>query len=340
MSSYADVGIDLDTARRTTGTIGEIVARSRSRGVLADVGAFGGMFRLAAAGAFRDPVLVASTDGIGTKVKVAATLGRYDGLGADIVNHCVNDIAVQGARPLFFLDYLALHHADPEVVTALVASVAAACAAVDCALLGGETAEMPDVYAPGEFDVAGFAVGVVERDEIGANGEPEVGDLLLGFPSAGLHTNGYSLVRRALPSADWAVFDPALGMSLGESLLIPHRAYLREISALRSVGARAFAHITGGGLPENVARALPPALAAEIDTTTWEPLPIFRRIQGAGAIPTSEMFRVFNMGIGFVAIVPASRLKEAQEVAPEAIVIGALAPRGEGEAVRLRGIDG
>jgi phosphoribosylformylglycinamidine cyclo-ligase len=340
VSSYASVGIDLDTARETTGKIGAIVARSRARGVLADVGAFGGVLQRAAAGTFRDPVLVASTDGIGTKVKVAATLGRYAGLGADIVNHCANDIAVQEARPLFFLDYLAFHRADPEVVTTVVASVAAACAVVDCALLGGETAEMPDVYAPGEFDVAGFVVGVIERSEIGVNGEPEAGDLLLGLPSTGLHTNGYSLARRVLSPADWEEFDPALGMTVGEALLIPHRAYLHEIAALRAVGARAFAHITGGGLPENVARVTPSTLAAEIDTSTWEPLPIFARIQQTGGIAAAEMFRVFNMGIGLVAIVPAERLQDARRVAPEAIVIGALTPRGGGDAVRLRGIAG
>ena len=207
-----------------------------------------------------DPVLVASTDGIGTKVKIAAALGRYGALGTDIVNHCVNDIAVQGARPLFFLDYLAQHRADPEVVTTIVAGVADACAAVGCSLLGGETAEMPDVYPPGEFDLAGFVVGVMDRATIGANGAPAAGDVLLGLPSTGLHTNGYSLARRALPPATWGEFDPALNMTVGEALLAPHRSYLAEIQKLIGVGARGFAHITGGGFPENVARVLPPDL--------------------------------------------------------------------------------
>jgi phosphoribosylformylglycinamidine cyclo-ligase len=340
MSTYADVGIDLDEARRTTARIGEIVARSRGRGVLADVGAFGGMYRLGAAGAFKDPVLVASTDGIGTKVKVASALGRFDGLGLDIVNHCVNDIAVQGARPLFFLDYLALHHADPELVTTLVDGVARACAAAGCALLGGETAEMPDVYPPGEFDLAGFVVGVLEREAIGANGEPRAGDVLLGLPAIGLHTNGFSLARRVLPFETWSTFDPELGMTVGEALLIPHRSYLAEIQALVQAGARGFAHITGGGLPENTARALPAGLAAEIDTARWEPLPIFRRIQRQGAIPLEEMFRVFNMGIGLVAILPADRVMAAQAAVPEAIVIGQIVPRGDGEAVGLLGLEG
>jgi phosphoribosylformylglycinamidine cyclo-ligase len=338
MTTYADAGVDLDEARRTTARIGEIVARSRGAGVVADVGAFGGMFRLASAGELVDPVLVASTDGIGTKVKVASALGRYDALGLDIVNHCVNDIAVQGARPLFFLDYLALHRAGPEIVTTLVDGMARACAAVDCALLGGETAEMPDVYRPGEFDLAGFVVGVVDRAEIGANGAPVDGDLLLGLPSTGLHTNGYSLARRVLPFDTWNDDDSELGMTVGAALLTPHRSYLAEIQALLRAGARGFAHITGGGLPENTARALPEVLSAEIDTATWEPLPIFRRIQSQGSIPSEEMFRVFNMGIGLVAILPANCLSAAREAVPEAIVIGRVVPRGDGDAVRLLGL--
>ncbi len=338
MATYADAGIDLDSARQTTQRIGEIVAQSRGLGVLADVGAFGGMFHLSAAGEFRDPVLVASTDGIGTKVKVASALGRYDNLGADIVNHCVNDIAVQGARPLFFLDYLALHRADPEVVTTLVGSVAAACAAAGCALLGGETAEMPDVYPEGEFDLAGTIVGVLERDAIGANGEPQGGDIVLGLPSDGLHTNGYSLARRALPFEVWQEYDAKLGMTVGEALLVPHRSYVHEIQALIAAGARSFAHVTGGGLPENVARIVPDGLSVVIDTDSWEPLPIFGRIAQDGGISASEMFRVFNMGIGLVAIVPAERLAAARGAVPTAIVIGQIEGREEREAVVLRGV--
>lgn len=339
MSTYADAGIDLDSARQTTRRLGEIVAKSRGQGVLADVGAFGGMFHLGAVGEYRDPVLVASTDGIGTKVKVASALGRYENLGADIVNHCVNDIAVQGARPLFFLDYLALHRADPEVVTTLVGSVATACAAAGCALLGGETAAMPDVYAAGEFDLAGTIVGVLERDAIGANGEPQAGDIVLGLPSDGLHTNGYSLARRALPFETWQKFDANLGMTVGEALLVPHRSYLSEIQALLGTGARSFAHITGGGLPENVERVVPGGLSVVINTSTWEPLPIFRRIAQGGGIPISEMFRVFNMGVGLVAIVPAERLAASRTAVPAAIVIGQIETRKEREAVVLRGVE-
>lgn len=340
MSTYAEAGIHLDDAHATTERIAGIVARARTAGVLADVGAFGGMFRLNAAGHLADPVLVASADGIGTKVKIASALGRYEGLGADIVNHCLNDIAVQGARPLFFLDYIALHRADPAVVTSLVGSVAAACEAAGMALLGGETAEMPDIYPPGEFDLAGFIVGVLDREEVGANGEPETGDVLLGLPSDGLHTNGFSLARRALPPETWGEFDPALGMTAGEALLVPHRAYLSEIQALIGVGGRGFAHITGGALPENVARTMPAGTAAEIDITLWQPPTIFRRIAERGGIAQDEMYRVFNMGVGVVAAVPEERVDAAMEAAPAAIRIGRVVPRIEGEAVRLVGLAG
>ena len=338
MATYAEAGIHLDDARRTTERLREIVARARGTGVLADVGAFGGMFRLGAAGEFHDPVLVASADGIGTKVKIASALGRYETLGMDIVNHCVNDIAVQGARPLFFLDYLALHRADPEVVTVLVAGVAEACIAAGCSLLGGETAEMPDVYPPGEFDLAGFVVGVMERDRIAANGPPAVGDVLLGLPATGLHTNGYSLARRALPPGTWADFDPELGTTVGDALLTPHRSYLAEIQALIGVGARGFAHITGGGLPENVARVIPDDLAAEIDVASWEPPAIFQRIESEGSVPLDEMYQVFNMGIGLVAVVPTDCIGTAMAAVPVAVAIGRLISRGEGDAVQLLGL--
>jgi phosphoribosylformylglycinamidine cyclo-ligase len=341
MATYADVGIHLDDSKRTKARVGELVARTRGTGVLADVGAFGGMFRLGAAGAFRDPVLVASTDGIGTKVKIAAALGRYDTLGSDIVNHCLNDIAVQGARPLFFLDYLALHRADAEVVTALVSGIAAACEAAGCSLLGGETAEMPDVYPPGEFDVAGFIVGVLDRDQIGANGQPRAGDILLGLPSDGLHTNGYSLARRVLPFEAWDTFDAELGMTVGDALLVPHRSYLPEIQALIGAGARGFAHITGGGHTGNIDRMLPADLAAEVDTNSWDVPAIFRKIASGGSVTADEMYRVFNMGIGLVACVPANRLDEAMAVVPEAVSIGRIVPGDDGTPqVRLLGLGG
>ena len=338
MATYAEAGIHLDDSKRTMARVGELVARSRGAGVLADVGAFGGRFRLGAAGAVRDPVLVASTDGIGTKVKIAAALGRHDSLGIDIVNPCFNDIAVQGAHPLFFLDYLALHRADPEVVTAIVTGVADACAAAGCSLLGGETAEMPDVYPPGELDLAGFVVGVMDRATIGANGSPAAGDILLGLPSTGLHTNGYSLARRALPPETWGDFVPELSMTVGEALLTPHRSYLAAIQMLMGAGARGFAHITGGGFAENVGRVLPLDLTAEIDTSTWEPPAIFRHVASEGFVHSGEMYQVFNMGIGLVAIVPAERVGEAIGAVPDAVVMGEIVPSGDGAAVRLLGL--
>ncbi len=338
MTTYAETGVHLDDARDVTARLAEIVRGARTGDVLADVGAFGGMFALDGWRGVARPVLVASADGVGSKVKIAAALGRLDGLGFDLVNHCVNDIAVQGARPLFFLDYLAMHRAEPAMVAALVEGVAAACRAVGMPLLGGETAEMPDVYAPGDFDLAGFIVGIADRDALGRNGEPAAGDFLLGLPSSGLHTNGYTLARQALPSATWNRFEPDLGATIGEALLTPHRSYLSEIEALTAAGARAFAHITGGGFPDNVARILPSDIAAEIDRDAWRPPPIFRLIAAAGGVPRDELYRVFNMGIGLVAVVPADDLDAALIAAPEAVVIGRLTPR-DGDAARMIGGD-
>jgi phosphoribosylformylglycinamidine cyclo-ligase len=225
------------------------------------------------------------------------------------------------------------------VVTAIVAGVVDACAAAGCTLLGGETAEMPDVYPPGELDLAGFVVGVMDRAAIGVNGAPAAGDVLLGLPSTGLHTNGYSLARRALPAATWGDFDSDLNMTVGEALLTPHRSYLAEIQKLTNVGARGFAHITGGGFAENIARVLPLDLAAEIDTTNWEPPAIFRHVASGGAVPLSEMFRVFNMGIGLVATVPGECVGQAIGAVPEAVVIGEIVSRGDDSAVRLSGLE-
>jgi phosphoribosylaminoimidazole synthetase len=335
MTTYAEAGVHLDAARAAKERLKEIVARTRGPAVLADVGPFAGLFALGGLAGYREPVLVASTDGVGTKVKLAAALGRYDTIGHDLVNHCVNDIAVHGARPLFFLDYLALQRTDPEVVAAIVGGVAEACRRVGCALLGGETAELPDLYPPGEFDLAGFIVGVVERDRAIFGRDVAAGDVLLGLPSSGLHTNGYSLARRVLPPETWGRSEPELGRTIGEALLEPHRCYLEEIQALSAVGARAFAHITGGGFPENVARVLPDGLAAEIDTRSWTPPPIFRLIERAGSVARAELYRVFNMGIGLVAVLPPERVAAARARVPETVVVGQVVERRGGEPVRL-----
>lgn len=334
MTTYADAGVNLEAARELTGRLTQIVGATRTSGVLADVGAFGGMFALGHGG---DPVLVASTDGVGTKVKIASGLGIYGTIGLDIVNHCINDIAVQGAAPLFFLDYLGIHTADPEMVSAIVDGVAKACREAGVALLGGETAEMPDVYSPGEFDLAGFVVGIVDRAAIGRTGAPTPGDLLIGLPSSGLHTNGYSLARKALPAECWRNADDRLGMTIGEALLTPHRCYLNEIAALTEAGARGFAHITGGGFADNIERILPIRVGAIVDVDAWRPPAIFDLIQQAGGVPDGEMYQVFNMGIGLTACVPQARLHDALAAAPGSIVIGAVTQRDSGLRVTLSG---
>ncbi len=337
MVTYADAGVDLDAARTAKVRLQQIIGRTRGPGVLEDVGPFAGMFSLGAMDGLRDPVLIASTDGVGTKVKVAAALDAYDTIGHDLVNHCVNDIAVHGAHPLFFLDYLALHRADPELVARVVGGVAEACRAVGCALLGGETAEMPDVYGAGELDLAGFVVGVADRDAIISGRSIRPGDRLLGLPASGLHTNGYSLARRVLPPPTWARVEPSLGGTIGQALLAPHRSYLDQIWALRTVGARGFAHITGGGLLENVARIMPDHAAAQIDLDAWQVPALFRLIADAGSVARDELYRVFNMGIGLVAVVPTERFEEARERVGEAVPVGQVVARGTGDAVRLIG---
>ena len=326
MSTYAAAGVNLDDARKVTERLKAIVGAARTPGVLADVGAFGGMFSLRDAGVTGDPVLVASTDGVGTKVKIAAGLGRYDTIGVDLVNHCINDIAVQGATPLFFLDYLGIHRADPDIVAAVVAGVAAACAEAGIALIGGETAEMPDVYSTGELDLAGTIVGVMDRSAINRNGIPTSGDVIIGLPSSGLHTNGYSLARRVLPETSWQEAPPMLGSTIGEALLTPHRCYLQEIRALETAGARGIAHITGGGFPDNVDRVLPKGLTAVIDVAAWQPQPIFQILVERGGISRDEAYGAFNMGIGLTACLPEANLDAALVAVPEAEIIGRVEP--------------
>ena len=286
------------------------------------MGGFGALYDLAG---YDEPVLVASTDGVGTKLKLAIAMGRYDTIGEDLVNACVNDVIVTGARPLFFLDYLALDELRPNVVEALVAGMARACERNGCALIGGETAQMPGMYAKGEFDMAGFVVGVVEkRDMLDPSGVRE-GDVLMGLPSSGLHTNGYSLVRHALgldadPSPLWE-HHPELGGTLGDALLTPHLPYYHAVlDALPHL--KAMAHITGGGLDENLPRALPHGLSARVDRSAWTPPPIFTTLRELCGIDESEMFRVFNMGVGMVLVCEPSRAVEVAALAPGAREIG------------------
>jgi phosphoribosylformylglycinamidine cyclo-ligase len=302
-SSYAQAGVDIDAANDTVGLIRDAVARTLTPGVLSGVGGFGAMYQLAG---WREPVLVSSTDGVGTKLKVAIEAGRLDTVGVDLVHHCVNDILTCGARPLFFLDYIGLGKLVPEQVAELVKGLAGACEAAGCALIGGETAEMPSLYRPGDFDLVGFIVGAVERAEV-VDGRRDIrpGDALLALPSSGLHTNGYSLVRRLFEGVPLDRYFPELGRTLAEELLEPHRCYLADVLELRKqVQVRGLAHITGGGLVDNLPRILPEDCGAVIRAGSWPTPPIFDLLRAR--VDEDECWRVFNMGVGMVAVVPPS----------------------------------
>jgi len=315
MTTYRDAGVDIDAQDRALAQVKKMVRNTYTEGVLSDQGAFGGMFRVP--GGMREPVLVASADGVGTKLKVAIAAGRHATVGQDLVHHCINDILVQGARPLFFLDYLATGRLDPDVVTDVIGGVAAGCGAHGVALLGGETAEMPGFYADGDYDLAGFIVGVVERKRIVDPTAVRDGDLLVGLPSTGLHTNGYSLARRVLlEQLGYAPDDavPELGRSVADELLEVHRCYLGPVlPLLESRLVHAAAHITGGGLTDNLPRVLPDGLRARIKIGAWDVPPVFRLLASAGEVPDDDMWRTFNMGVGMVLIVPAAKVGKVLE---------------------------
>ena len=316
MATYKEAGVDIDAGEEAVRRIKGHVRGTFTPGVLTDVGAFGGMFALAGEG-LRDPVLVSSMDGVGTKLKVAQRVNRHDTVGQDLVNHCVNDIAVCGARPLFFLDYFAAGQVRPDVVEAVVKGFAKACTENGCALIGGETAEMPDLYARGEYDLAGTIVGVVERDAIVDGAAIEAGDVLLGLPSTGLHTNGYSLARKVLFDRFVAGDTPDLlgGATVGEALLQVHRSYLDAIQALIAEDlARGFSHVTGGGLVGNTNRVLPDGLALDVDWDAWARPGVFRLIQETGDVPEDDMRRTFNLGVGLVVVVPEAKRERALTV--------------------------
>ena len=299
---YRQSGVDIDAGNEAVRRIKELARSTYTPGVLSGVGSFGGLFALDSS--LPDPVLVASADGVGTKLKVAFMTGMHETIGADLVNHCVNDILVQGAKPLFFLDYLATGRLAPDVAEQIVRGVSRACVANECALLGGETAEMPGFYAAGEYDVAGFIVGVVSRSKVVDGSSIAAGDVLIALPSSGLHTNGYSLARRIsfdLLNLDVNDVVPELGESVGEALLRTHRSYLRLVRPLLDRGwIKGMAHITGGGITENVPRMLPPGRSFSIDRRSWTVPPLFRWLQHAGNLEEPEMFRAFNMGVGLV----------------------------------------
>lgn len=304
--SYAVAGVDIEAAQRSLRSVLPAITASHGPEVLAGVGGFGGLFN--AAFDIPEPVLVSSIDGVGTKTKVAAMVGDYSGLGADIVNHCVNDILCQGARPLFFMDYFGCSHLEEPVFADVVRGAAEACQAVGCGLIGGETAEMPGVYHDGEVDLVGSIVGVASRTNIYPKLTVEPGDKVIGIASSGLHTNGYSLARRSLLEvAGLSVRDevPGIGSTIGTELLRPHRCYFNAVYPLlqEEMGVQAVAHITGGGLYDNIPRVLPHECRITIDRRTWTPLPIFDLIQTCGNIAWPEMYRAFNMGIGMVLVV-------------------------------------
>lgn len=311
--AYAAAGVDIDAQEKGLEGVKELARSTFTSGVLSEIGSFGGLFRPALEG-LAEPVLVASADGVGTKLAVARMAGDLSTVGRDLVNHCVNDIVVQGARPLFFLDYVGAGALEPEKLIELVGGIAAGCRENGCALLGGETAEMPGFYQPGDYELVGFIVGIVDRAKILDGSRVEAGDVLVGLPSAGLHTNGYSLARRVLfetmglSLSDRIPGDPQK-RRVGEWLLAPHLSYLAALSPLfDEAGLHGLAHVTGGGLTDNLPRILPAGLAAEIRFGSWDVPHPFRVIQEEGDIELEEMFRVFNMGIGMVAAVAASAL--------------------------------
>jgi phosphoribosylformylglycinamidine cyclo-ligase len=335
--SYRAAGVDLEAADRAKSALKELVGRTRDENTLSEMGLFGGLY--AVPGGFQGPVLVSSADGVGTKLKIAFLTGRHDTVGQDLVNHCVNDILVQGARPLFFLDYLATGQMKEGVVTEVVKGVAHACLQNGCALLGGETAEMPDFYAPGEYDLAGFIVGVVERDSVLDGSRVQEGDSLIALGSSGLHTNGYSLARKIVFEAMGLEVDdvlPGIDRTVGEALLSVHRSYLPSLRPLLAEGRiRGLAHVTGGGIPGNLPRTLPKGLGARIRLESWDIPPLFRALQAGGRVAHDEMFRVFNMGVGMIVIVPS---EEARSIADD------LAASGEaswilGEVVKGEGVE-
>ncbi len=315
--TYADAGVDIDRANRTKKRIKYLAHKTFTKGVLSEIGGFGGLFSVDKQ-KYVDPVLVSSVDGVGTKLKVAFEMKMHYTVGADLVNHCVNDIAVQGAAPLFFMDYLATGKLDPEVAEKVIEGLAEACKHNGCALIGGETAEMPGFYPDGEYDLAGFIVGVVEREKIITGKAVEVGDVILGIPSNGLHTNGYSLARKLL--FEVAHYTPdsyvnELKGKVGNELMHTHKSYWPAIKRLvDGECVSAMAHITGGGITENLPRVLPRGVAAVIEIGSWPVLPIFEHLQVLGNVPQEEMLRTFNMGLGMLLVVPAKKFKKAQTV--------------------------
>ncbi|MCB9665155.1 MAG: phosphoribosylformylglycinamidine cyclo-ligase [Alphaproteobacteria bacterium] len=343
-SSYKDAGVDIAAGTRAVQLMKAAVERTHGPSVLGGLGSFGGLFRADFARQLADPILVASTDGVGTKTKVATALGRFDTIGHDIVNHCIDDILVQGAEPLFFLDYVASSKLDPEAIAAIVGGAAAACEAAGCALLGGETAEMPGVYQPGEIDLVGTLVGVVDRARLITGDDLAPGDVVLGLPSAGLHTNGFSLARRIIAGWDWEEpLDTLGGRTLADALLAPHRSYLAELRATWAAGVtvKGMVHLTGGGWIDNPPRVLQPDVAFDFTWDSWERPALFELLQTAGDVPLHEMRHVFNCGIGMLVVVDAADADRARAALASTGLsvprVGTVAAREGGAPVRFVG---
>lgn len=343
--TYADAGVDIDAGNALVDAIKPLVRATRRPGADAEIGGFGGLFDLKAAG-FKDPVLVAANDGVGTKVMIAIEMGIHHSIGIDLVAMSVNDLVVQGAEPLFFLDYFATGKLAPQVGAEVVKGIAQACLDSGCALIGGETAEMPGLYKAGDYDLAGFAVGAAERGTMLPRPDVAAGDVVLGLPSSGVHSNGFSLVRRIVEASGLALTDAAPfapGRSLGEALLEPTRLYVKPVlTALRATsGLKALAHITGGGFPDNIPRVLPDAVAVRLDLDSVPVLPVFQWLARTGGVAETEMLRTFNCGIGMVAVVAPDKA-DAVEAAfrgagENPVRLGAVVPRAGGAAVVTTG---
>jgi phosphoribosylformylglycinamidine cyclo-ligase len=316
--SYKDAGVNIDESDRAVDAIRKMARATFTRGVLTDIGSFGGCFALPTSVKMKQPVLVSSVDGVGTKLKIAFATGRHDTIGEDLVNHCVNDIAVQGAKPLFFLDYLAVGKLDARVAAQVISGIARGCRANGCALIGGETAEMPGMYQDGEYDLAGTIVGIVEKSRMLTGAKVRNGDVLVALPSTGLHTNGYSLARKILFDIAKLTPDsliPETGTCLADELLQVHRSYLKAIQALVEKNLiAAAAHITGGGITDNLPRVLPKGLAAFIQTNLWQVPPLFEMIRSIGGVPEADWRRTFNLGVGMITVIPQKKLNEAMRL--------------------------
>jgi len=336
--TYRDAGVDIDAGNSVVERIKPLVARTFRPGVMSGLGGFGALFDLA--GRYREPVLVSGTDGVGTKLKLAQQLGRHDSIGIDLVAMCVNDVLVQGAEPLFFLDYFATGKLDVDTTVAVVGGIAAGCELAGCALIGGETAEMPDMYGPGEYDLAGFCVGAVEKSGLLDGSRVRAGDLIIGLASSGPHSNGYSLVRRVLERAGRPLDTDLGGVVLADALMAPTTIYVKPVlQLLAECPLSALAHITGGGLSENIIRVIPDGLGIDIDASAWPQPPVFEWLQREGAIADAEMWRTFNCGIGFTLVVDPAQAA-ALEAALDRLglahwTIGRVVDAGDGERVRI-----